>query len=240
MTDFLLIHGSCHGAWCWRDLIPALTARGHTARAIDLPGHGADTTPYTDVTLEGYAQAILDAIDDAPIGPVMLVGHSMAGFPISLAAEMAPEKIDRLIYLCAYAPQDGRSLVEMRAEAPYQPMAEAALKTEDGLAFSVDPIKAPALFYNDCPPEAVDYALPRLCLQAIKPQATPIRLGPAYGSVKRSYIRCDDDRTIPPEYQRVMTSGWPEADVHAMQTGHSPFFADPEGLADLLTRIAKG
>lgn len=236
MADFLLVHGSCHGAWCWRDMIPALEARGHTARAIDLPGHGADATPYADVTLEGYAQAILDAIDT----PVMLVGHSMAGFPISLAAEMAPEKIDRLIYLCAYAAQDGRSLIEMRAEAPYQPMAEAALKTGDGLAFSVDLAKAPALFYNDCPPDTVNYALPRLCLQAIKPQATPIRLGTAYASVKRSYIRCDDDRTIPPDYQQVMTAGWPEADVHAMPTGHSPFFADPEGLADLLTRIAKG
>lgn len=236
MAEFLLIHGSCHGAWCWRDLIAALEAHGHTARAIDLPGHGQDTTPYSEVTLEGYANAILQAIDT----PVVLVGHSMAGFPISLAAEMAPNKISRLIYLCAYAAQDGRSLVEMRAEAPYQPMAEAALKTGDGLAFRVDPAKAPALFYNDCPTEAVDYALPRLCLQAIKPQATPIRLSEAYSRVKRSYIRCDDDRTIPPEYQRSMTKGWPDADVHVMPTGHSPFFADPEGLADLLTRIAKG
>ena len=236
MADFLLVHGSCHGAWCWRDLIPALAARGHTARAIDLPGHGGDKTPYTEVTLEGYAQAILDAIDT----PVMLVGHSMAGFPISLAAEMASEKIDRLIYLCAYAAQDGRSLVEMRAEAPRQPMADAAIRTEDGLAFRVDLSKAPGLFYNDCPTEAVDYALPRLCIQAIKPQATPIRLTEAYAGVRRSYIRCDDDRTIPPEYQRTMTAGWPSQDVHAMSTGHSPFFADPEGLADLLTQIAKG
>jgi len=240
MADFLLVHGSCHGAWCWRDLIPALTARGHTARAIDLPGHGPghgqDTTPYAEVTLEGYANAILAAIDT----PVMLVGHSMAGFPISLTAEMAPHKVERLIYLCAYAAQDGRTLAEMRAEAPRQPMADAAIRTDDGLAFHVDLAKAPGLFYNDCPPDAVDYALPRLCLQAMAPQTTAIRLGAAYASVKRSYIRCDDDRTIPPEYQRTMTADWPEADVYAMPTGHSPFFADPDGLADLLTRIAKG
>jgi len=236
MADFLLVHGSCHGAWCWRDLIPALTARGHTARAIDLPGHGQDKTHYSDVTLDGYAKAILAAIDT----PVMLVGHSMAGFPISLAAEREPDKIDRLIYLCAYAAQDGRALVDMRAEAPRQPMADAAIRTDDGLAFRADPTKAGALFYNDCLPEVVDYALDHLCLQAIAPQATPVRLGAAYASVKRSYIRCDDDRTIPPEYQRTMTKGWPEEDVYAMPTGHSPFFADPEGLADLLTRIAKG
>ncbi|MGR3506861.1 MAG: alpha/beta fold hydrolase [Paracoccaceae bacterium] len=236
MADFLLIHGSCHGAWCWRDLIPQLEAHGHTARAIDLPGHGADRTHYSEVTLERYAQAIIDAIDT----PVALVGHSMAGFPISLAAEMAPQKIASLIYLCAYAAQNGRSLVEMRAEAPRQPMADAALRTQDGLAFSVDPAKAPSLFYNDCPAEAVEFALPRLCLQALAPQTTPIRLGAAYARVKRSYIRCDDDRTIPREYQLTMTQGWPASDVYAMPTGHSPFFADPAGLADLLTRIAKG
>ena len=236
MADFLLVHGSCHGAWCWRDLIPALTARGHTARAIDLPGHGQDKTPYQEVTLESYAKAIIDAIET----PVTLVGHSMAGFPISLAAEMAPDRIDRLIYLCAYAAQNGRSLVEMRAEAPRQPMADAAIRTTDGLAFRVDPDKAAALFYNDCPAEVVEFALPRLCLQALAPQTTRIRLGEACNSVKRSYIRCDDDRTIPPEYQRTMTEGWPAEDVHALPTGHSPFFADPAGLADLLPRIAKG
>ena len=71
-------------------------------------------------------------------------------------------------------------------------------------------------------------------------QATQISLGAGYAGVKRSYIRCDDDRTIPPEYQRTMTEGWAQADVYAMPTGHSPFFADPEGLADLLTQIAKG
>ena len=29
MAEYLLIHGSCHGAWCWRDVIPALEALGH-------------------------------------------------------------------------------------------------------------------------------------------------------------------------------------------------------------------
>ena len=52
MSDFLLIHGSCHGAWCWDDLIPELEALGHTARAIDLPSHGADKTPVAEVSLD--------------------------------------------------------------------------------------------------------------------------------------------------------------------------------------------
>ena len=45
MPDILLVHGSCHGAWAFRDLAPALQDLGYTARAIDLPGHGNTPTP---------------------------------------------------------------------------------------------------------------------------------------------------------------------------------------------------
>ena len=236
MAEFLLIHGSCHGAWCWRDLIPALAARGHSARAIDLPGHGADATPAGEVTLGAYADAILAAID----APVVLVGHSMAGFPITAAAEKAPEKIARLVYLCAYVPAGGVSLVEMRQAAPRQPLLRALEKSADGASFSVRPEMAPAVFYHDCPEAAVAYAVPRLCPQPVAPQATPLAVSERSRALPRDYILCSDDRTIPPEYQATMTADWPRDRVHAMATGHSPFFADPAGLARLLERIAEG
>ena len=235
MSEFLLVHGSCHGAWCWRDLIPELERRGHTVRAIDLPGHGDAPCPVEEITLDGYADAILDAID----APVILVGHSMAGFPISAAAEKDPARIARLVYLCAYAPRDGLSLVDMRQEAPRQPLLEAIAKTPDGLGFTFRDGKLGTALYHDCPDGTVDYARDRLCVQAIRPQATPIRLGPNYERVPKSYIRCTEDRAIPPDYQRQMTRGWPAADVFDLPLGHSPFFADPQGLARLLDRIAR-
>ena len=117
MSDFLLIHG----AWCWDDLIPELEALGHTARAIDLPSHGADKTPVAEVSLDSYARAIINAIDT----PVTLIGHSMAGYPITAAAELAPEKINKLIYLCAYVPKAGMTLGDRRKSAPTQPLIEA-------------------------------------------------------------------------------------------------------------------
>lgn len=234
MADFLLIHGSCHGAWCWRDLIPALDALGHSVRAIDLPGHGGDLTPIPQITLQAYTDAILAAIDT----PVTLVGHSMAGYPISFAAEQAPEKIARLVYLCAYVPRGELTLTEMRKLAPSQPLLPAIVRSEDGASFRIDPAQTEQVFYHDCPQGTTAYANTRLCAQAVLPQATPCPLGAAYRSVPRSYIRCTDDRTIPPEYQVTMTEDWPPEDVHAMPTGHSPFFADPSGLAALLSRIA--
>lgn len=231
MARFLLIHGSCHGAWCWRDVLPELHAAGHEAWAIDLPGHGDDPTPLHEVTLMAYARAILDAIDAAGGAPVVLVGHSMAGYPISLAADMAPDKIEKLVYLCAYAPKNGLSLVDMRIAAPRQPLLPAIRKSADGASFTIDPDMAEAVFYHDCPAGTVAYAVPLLCPQAVLPQATPLTLGAGYATVARHYIRCTDDRTIPPEYQITMTEDWPADTVSELACGHSPFFAMPAMLA---------
>jgi len=234
VSEFLLIHGSCHGAWCWRDVIPALEALGHRVRAIDLPSHGADQTPIAEVTLDVYRDAILEAID----GPVTLVGHSMAGFPIAAAAQAAPHKIARLVYLCAYAPISGLSLVDMRKLATRQPLLDAIKKSDDGLSWEPILDKARATFYHDCPDEAVAFAKERIVAQAILPQATKLELGAAYEGVAKSYIRCADDRTIPPEFQSEMAKGFAPEDRYEMQTSHSPFFADPVGLAALLDKIA--
>ncbi len=236
MADFLLIHGAAHGAWCWRDVIPALERLGHTARAIDLPGHGDDKTPYTEVTLDGYRDAILDVIDT----PVTLVGHSMGGYPITAAAEAAPEKITQLIYLCAYVPAPGLSLAQRRMQAKEQPLLPAIRMTENRKGWTVDPGMIEPLFYHDCPPETLAYAIPRLCVQATQPTSVPVPTTARYESVPRHYIRCLDDRTIPPDFQAEMVQDWPPTTVHSMNTAHSPFFADPDGLAGLLDSIAKG
>lgn len=236
MSHFLLVHGSCHGAWCWRDVLPELMALGHTAQAIDLPGHGQDRAPLEDITLDLYADTILNALD----GPTILVGHSMGGFPISRAADMDPANIQRLIYLCAYVPWDDHSLVEMRLRAPRQPIMKAIRKSLDGRTFSILPEHAREIFYHDCPDEAFDFALENLCPEPTLPQATKVTLGSAYKSVQRSYILCEQDSAIPSEFQHTMAADFAAGDVIRMDTSHSPFFSSPAELARHLDRIAAG
>lgn len=236
MAEFLLIHGAGHGAWCWRDVVPALERLGHKGKAIDLPGHGEDKTPYQEVTLDLYADAILDALDH----PMIVVGHSMGGYPITLAAERNPLNFQHLVYLCAYVPKPGLSLAQMRMEAPYQPLLPAIRMTEDRTGWTADPDMIGDVFYHDCPEGTVDYARDRLCIQATQPTSVPVETGENYASVPRSYIRCADDRAIPPEYQVTMTEDWPSDHVFTMESAHSPFFADPDGLAEILDQIAKG
>lgn len=232
MANFLLIHGSCHGAWCWRDTLPALQALGHSARAIDLPGHGADATPRDEVTLEAYARAIRAAIT----GPTILVGHSMGGYPITAAAELDPDQIDALVYLCAYRPVSGMALGDMRRAGPRQPLRPAI--RVDGPVFTFDPAMWD-LFYHDCAPDTVDWALTQLTPQPILPQETALTVTERSQRVAQFYIRCAQDRAIPPEYQLTMAQGLPEGRLSHLEASHSPFLSMPGALAARLDEIAR-
>lgn len=234
MADFLLIHGSCHGAWCWRDMLPALQDLGHTARTIDLPGHN-DGRDLTSVTLEETAETVLLASTPETV----IVGHSWAGFPISAAAERDPTLMRGLIYLCAYVPVSGLSLIEMRKLGPRQTLTGATQKDETSNSYQVVQDRAAELFYQDCPPETVEFALHNLCPQPIRPQDTPLTLGANWQDVPKAYIRCTDDRVIPPEYQAQMVQDWPSARVQDFASSHSPFFSAPRQLAEVLNTFEK-
>ncbi len=232
MGDILLVHGSCHGAWCWRDLSPELRALGHRVNAIDMPSHGSDPTLPSEVTLEMCRDAVLDASNASTI----ILGHSWGGYPISAAAEAAPEQMRGLIYLCAYVPQSGLSLIDMRKRAPRQLIGDAVEKSADGLSYSVLPDHVQDLFYHDCPPEIVTYALARLCPQAILPQNTPLTIGENFDRVPKAYIRTLDDHTVPTEYQEVMSEcAIPDLRM-TIDSSHSPFFSHPRQLAELIDK----
>lgn len=235
MAEVLLVHGSCHGAWCWEETLPLLADAGHTVRAIDLPGHGADTTPVAEVTLDAYARRIVDALGQKTV----LVGHSMGGYAIAAAARLAPEKIERLVYLCAYVPQDGMSLAQMRMQAPTQPLLPAVRMRPDGISYTIDPEAARDLFYQDCDADVAKRAVARLCAQATAPTNVPFHVTPALAALPRRYIRCMNDQTIPPAYQVTMTQDWDEAHVQEMTCGHSPFYADPTGLVQRLDQAIR-
>lgn len=234
----ILVHGAAHGAWCWEEVVPLLAAVGFDVVAIDLPGLGADRTPPGDVTLDGYRAAVVDAVVASP-EPVTLVGHSMGGIPISLAAESEPQRIRRLVYLAALLPQDGERLIDL-VDDRGPSAARTAGPWSQTEALELDPRMAREIFYNTCSADKARRAAARLRPQATRPMSEPARLSAArWGRVPKTYVVCEQDQALPPTRQHWFCGRMPEVRKLSMKTDHSPFYSDPQGLAALIAAEAR-
>src|SRR4028119_769526 len=171
MGTFVLIHGAFHGAWCWDKATPFLEQGGHEVVALDLPGHGEDQTPAVEVTLEAYASRVVESLDAMP-GPVVLVGHSLSGTVISQVAERRPEKIDKLVYLCALLLPSGKSAIEASQEDGGSVILKnVEVQADQGrIILSVEGMKE--ALYHDCP-EDFDRARRLIRPQPLAPPRTP-------------------------------------------------------------------
>ncbi|MET7759619.1 alpha/beta fold hydrolase [Streptomyces sp. NPDC005389] len=106
--EFLLVHGAWHRSWCWSELQDALSARGWTSHTVDLPS----------VVDEGTGGRLPGLLDDARVirekiaaieGPVVVVGHSYGGAPVTQATAGAAD-VAHVVYVAAFALDEGESL----------------------------------------------------------------------------------------------------------------------------------
>ena len=244
MANYVLVHGSAHGSWCWERVVPLLRERGHTVTAVDLPGNGHDDTPLAEVTLETYAESLCGVLD-AQDGPSVLVGHSLGGISISRTAELRPDKVAVLVYLTALLIPDGASF--MPAASTDSEEVRRALETRTSWNISGDLTYvtykeelARHRFYNDCSDEDVACAKSMIVPQPVGPLVSPMRITDAnYGRVPRVYIECALDNAVTPEMAREMYSALPCDEVITMQTGHSPFLSAPDELASHLNALGR-
>jgi pimeloyl-ACP methyl ester carboxylesterase len=238
MSTFILVHGAWHGGWCWRHIAPLLRARGHEVQAPDLPGHGDDPAPAGGQTLDSYAARILSLLDSCS-GDVVLVSHSLGGLVISAVAEARPERLRRLVYVTAFLPRDGDSLVGICSVDPDNPLNAATIRTPDGRCVTVDPERVGEIFYADCPAEDLAFAQARLGPEPLAVMFQTVQVTPErFGRVPRAYIHCSKDVALPKFVQEQMVAASPCRTVLTLPTGHSPFFAAPEKLAEQLCSLA--
>ena len=238
MSRYVLVHGAWHGSWCWKKVVPLLRQAGHQVDILDLPGHGQDRTPIREISLAAYTKRVCETLD-AQAEPVILVGHSMGGIVITQVAEEHPEKIQTLVYLTAFLPQNGESLLQLaRMNTDSLLTPNLVVNEEQGyLTFKeVAPLRE--IFYADCSDEDVARATALLVPQAIAPMATPVRISAVhFGRVPRVYIECLCDRTITPPMQKMMYTATPCHTILSMETSHSPFFSAPQELVRHLTSL---
>jgi pimeloyl-ACP methyl ester carboxylesterase len=228
MAKFILVHGACHGAWCWTYVIPALEARGHSVLAIDMPGRGGGVD---GLTLSDQAEAILSAYD----GEAVLVGHSAGGLSISAAAQAAPERVSRLIYVAALIPENGDSVGGLMGALTGERAKISFLRAEDGLSYSFDTTSAGPALYNGAAKDRIDWALGHVAYEPSAPPREAIALGANFANTPKSAVICTQDRVIPGVDQQRMAKGI--HDMAQIDTGHSPFLSTPDILADHLDHM---
>jgi pimeloyl-ACP methyl ester carboxylesterase len=123
----VLLHGICHGAWCWSETYaPFFAGLGHDVHAVSLRGHGASPgrERLHDAGLQDYADDLLGLLRELP-EPAVVVGHSMGGAIVQLAARQAPELFAGAVLLAPMVP--GGSTLGETLRTFGSPAATAAL-----------------------------------------------------------------------------------------------------------------
>jgi pimeloyl-ACP methyl ester carboxylesterase len=240
MARIVLVHGAFAGAWCWEPVLPGLRAAGHAVVAIDLPGSGDDATPVAEVTFDAYAERVCRTLREGE--PAMLVGHSMGGMVITQAAAWCPEQITALVYVAAFLPGDGQSLLNLTAypeAADDQVQANAVVEGDPPVATMPAAASRTALF-GCCNEEQAAWGIGHLGPQPAAPFGHPVQLSvdDTFTSLPRGYVTCAQDRAIPPQMQRLMFETAGCDPVIEIDTDHSPWISRTAELVAALDGLA--
>jgi hypothetical protein len=215
----LLVQGAWHHPDAWSALRGELFLRGWRTFVTDLPSAGAAPTG----SAHDDAAAIRAAVHSID-GPVVVVAHSYGGIPAT-EATASLSGVERLIYLAAYLPDDGESMMTLHGVPdPDDTGGFAGMMPEPRTAL-----------YGDLPDAAADAALSRLHQQTLRSFADRVR-GAGWRTIPATYIVCDRDQAIPPALQIEMAGRAGVTTTH-LDSGHSPFLSRPGELADLLVTI---
>lgn len=178
--------------------------QGHLVAAVDVPGRWARPDVAAATTPSDFVESVGQVLRASP-APVVLVGHSLGGATISLAAEAYPDRVARPVYVSAFLVPSGQTvgaiaMSDKGALIPTSVRRDAATRTS-----TVIHEKAKELFYADCSDDDVDAALRLLCAEPATMTAARMSLSSdRSGRVHRTYVECLQDRAISIETQRSM------------------------------------
>lgn len=222
-TTFVLVHGAWGGGWAFRKVESLLRAKGHTVYRPSLTGQGERAhLASPDIGLSTHIQDVVNVLLFEELHDVVLMGHSYGGMVVTGVADKIPERIRRMIYVDAFVPSDGESLVSISGGSGDR-MKQGA---KDGFL-------VPAwVSANQSPPKDVP--------QSLKTFTDPIVLkNEAAKRLPTTYILTVDagkdakDDGFWAQSERAKKRGWP---VLQLTADHNPQWSAPEAFAELLDK----
>ena len=210
---------------------PLMHAAGHHLVTPTYTGLGErEHLANPSIDLETHIQDVLNVIKYEDLRDIVLIGHSYGGMVATGVADRARDRVVQLIYLDAFVPKDGQSLLDLNEPARQQ-MLELA-KSGDG--WRVPP--------NPTPPDTsqadVEWLSQRRVDMPIKCFEMKLNLKSGALTLPRSYIyatRITPADTFGRFAARAKSEpGWR---YHEIDASHSPAVTAPDALMALLQKI---
>jgi pimeloyl-ACP methyl ester carboxylesterase len=221
VKNVVLVHGAFADGSSWSRVIPILQAQGYNVTAVQNPL----TSLADDVAATRRALALQD-------GPTILVGHSWAGVVITEAG-MDP-KVVGLVYVAAFAPDQGETVGELGKQYPAPPaLAAPNLDKEGFLTLSADAFKK---FGNDLPEsEALVAAATQgpIAASAFGAQVS----GVAWKTKPSWYIVSTLDQAIAPDEERFFAKRM-KATTTELKASHVSMLSQPKAVAAVIMDAA--
>jgi pimeloyl-ACP methyl ester carboxylesterase len=228
----ILVHGAFSDASAWGPVIADLQRSGIPVTAPANPLRGTDHDAAYIASIAGDFE-----------GPVVLVGHSYGGVVITQAAERA-DNVTGLVYVAAFALEEGESPIEVVGRFPAAALAPALRSAsrpgptgEPVPEISIDPVAFPGVFGADLPPAAAAVAsvAQRPVTAAVFEETSATA---AWKRLPSWFVVSAQDQAIHPEAQRFMASRAGAATVE-LGASHAVALSQPAAVADVIRSAAR-
>jgi len=226
---YVLVHGAWHGGWCWAKVARLLRDAAQDVYTPTLTGLGERAhLARPEVDLETHIQDVVAVLESEELRGVTLVGHSYGGMVISGVAARVTGRISHLVYLDAFVPETGKSVLDY--------MGERAGMISEAVAAHGEGWKLPSF-----PPERfgvtsqrdTEWLTKHLQPQPFKTFEQPL---PAAGGdkLKRTYVYCSKPAMGAFDQFAERLRDDRKWTFHDVKTGHDAMVTAPGEIAKIL------
>jgi pimeloyl-ACP methyl ester carboxylesterase len=224
----VLVHGGWADASTWNPVAARLQRDGYTVIAPANPLRGVK--PDSE-----YLKSVLSSLS----GPIVLVAHSYGGF-LTTDAATGDSNVKALVYIAAFAPEEGETLAEVEARNPGSEVGGPNLILRPypgGADVYINPVDFHRVFCADLPASTAALMTATQRPIAAAALAEPAS-APAWKTIPSWYMVASQDHAIPPATERFMAKR-----AHAMKvevkSSHVAMLSHPEATTKLILAAAR-
>ncbi|HET9874725.1 MAG TPA: alpha/beta fold hydrolase [Mycobacterium sp.] len=238
LPDLVLVHGGAHAADCWDPMIAELRRQepGLRVLAVDLPGRRNKPGRLATATIAEWVDSVVADIEQARLGDVVVVGHSMAGVTVpGVVAKLGAGRVREMVLVAAFVPPQGTSIIDSLG-------GFLGLYSRNVVAFAPRTVRLPAVLARIGFCTGMTRAQRRFTLSRMYPDSLGVVCEPVDRScvpdeVRRSWVLTLNDRALSGRSQRASIAALGGVQtVIAVDACHDVMISHPERLAEILIK----